>query len=96
MVRYLSHLTFFVYSMGPNFIECIWVLLQGQLLLGSLITISMSHTQRNASYATAIFGLHIDWTYNATIFETRQEKGAYDQNLQVSVHPMMIYTKNST
>lgn len=82
--------------MGPNFIECIWVLLQGQLLLGSLITISMSHTQRNAACATAIFGLHIDWFYNANTFETRQEKGAYDQNLQVSVHPMMIHTKNST
>ena len=56
----------------------------------------MSHTQRNAACAKAIFGLHIDWFYNTNTFETRQEKGAYDQNLQVSVHPMMIHTKNST
>ena len=38
----------------------------------------------------------IDWSKNATILQTRQENGAYYYNIHVSIHPMVIYTANTT
>ena len=38
--------------------------------------------------------MRFDWSENSNIFQTRQEKGAYYQNFQGSVHPMVIYAKD--
>ena len=40
--------------------------------------------------------MRIDWSKNATILQTRQENGAYYYNIHVSIHPMVIYTANTT
>ena len=44
----------------------------------------------------SVIGVRIDWGENATIFQTRQEKGAYYHNIHLSIHPVVIYTASTT
>ena len=39
--------------------------------------------------------LRIDWSENATLFQTRQEKGAYYHDIQISIHTIVGYFANS-
>ena len=39
-------------------------------------------------------GLRIDWSENATFFQSRQEKGAYYHSTQVSIHIIIGYMAN--
>ena len=42
-----------------------------------------------------VIGMTIYWSESSNVFQTRQEKGAYYQNFQGLVHPMVIYAKDS-
>ena len=35
--------------------------------------------------------IRLDWSENLTLFQPRQEKGAYYTDIQISLHPMIIY-----
>ena len=43
-----------------------------------------------------VIAMRISWSENANAFQTRQEKGAYYQGFQDSVHPMVLFTKDSS
>ena len=35
--------------------------------------------------------IRLDWSENLSLFQARQEKGAYYNDIQISVHPMIVY-----